>query len=54
MGHDRHCHTNVMCLVKYYDGIFRHLLRNLFSNFGVKKVVEGVDDDVYKWHLTKG
>ena len=45
--------TDVVCLVKHHDGIFRHFLRNLLSNLGVEQVVEGIDYDIYEGHLRR-
>ena len=35
-----------MRFVKDNNGIFRHLFRDLVSDFWIEQIVEGVDDDV--------
>lgn len=38
-------YTDIMCLIKHDDRIFRHVPRDLFSDFWIEEVMERVDDD---------
>lgn len=43
--------TDIVGFVKNDDGIFWEFLGNLFGNFGIKQIVEWVDDDIHERHL---
>ena len=40
-----------MGFIKYHDSIFGYVLRYLFRDFGIKKIVERIDYDVDESHL---
>lgn len=43
--------TDIMGLIKNDDGIFRHLLWDLFCNFRIQKIVKRVDNNIHERHL---
>jgi len=40
-------------LIEHDDTLCTELLRDLFGNLGIEKIMEGVDDDVDKGHLSQ-
>jgi hypothetical protein len=40
-------------LIKHDYSVLRDVFGNLFGDFGIKEIVEGVDYNVHKWHLVK-
>lgn len=43
--------TDVVSLIEHDDTLRTEFLRDLFGDFRIEKVVEGVDDDVHEGHL---
>ena len=43
--------TDIVCFVEHHDGVFRQLFGYLIGDFGVQKVVKGIDNDVDERHL---
>lgn len=43
--------TDVVSFVKDDNSVLVDLLRDLLSDLGIEEIVEGVYDDVHKWHL---
>ena len=45
--------TYVVSFVEYHDSVFRHFFGDLLCNFGVQKIMERVDDNIYERHLLR-
>lgn len=45
--------TNIVGLVKNYNGVFGHLFGDLFRDLRIQQVMEGIYDHIDERHLTR-